>query len=229
MHFIQKHILRLLSQYPSRRYSELQLHRVESNKFTYHLKKLMSGGYIKKAGVQYKLTTKGIHYCTRVNFDEHFVRIQPKVATLIVCKNEHAEFLMYQRATQPFLGMIGFPYGKVHLGESVKEAAEREIVEKTGITATLEQKGITYLLVTDERGEVIEHMLCHVFIGINPKGTVENNPELDHVLWMNKSKITKSNSMPGVADVLRIATSAKRDLQFEELAFIHTKRETPHL
>ena len=81
MHFIQKHILRALAQHASQRYSELQLPRVESNKFSYHLQKLLHQGYVKKIALGYALTSKGVHHSTAVHFEDYSVRIQPKVAT----------------------------------------------------------------------------------------------------------------------------------------------------
>jgi ADP-ribose pyrophosphatase YjhB (NUDIX family) len=221
MHFIQKHILRLLSTNPTRRYSELKMPRVESNKFSYHLQKLITEGYVRKVLHGYALTTRGVHYCSRVKFHDHTIRIQPKVVTLIVCRNKDGEYLMYRRTKQPFLGTIGFPYGKIHLGEHAEEAVKRELQEKTGLSATLKQKGIIYLLVTDASGEVIEHMLCHIFAGTNPKGEIEPEKKFGIVSWMSKQEVLKDRLMPGVLDVLRIATSKKTGLQFEELSFIH--------
>lgn len=169
----------------------------------------------------YSLTTKGIHYCSRVKFHDHTIRIQPKVVTLIVCRNKESEYLMYRRTRQPFLGMIGFPYGKIHLGEHAEEAVKRELQEKTGLSATLKQKGIIYLLVTDASGEVIEHMLCHIFAGTNPKGEIEPEKKFGIVSWMSKQDILKDQLMPGVLEVLHIGTSTKQGLQFEEFSFMH--------
>ena len=221
MHFIQKHILRELSQHPSLRYSQLQLRRVETNKFTYHLRKLMRDNLVKKVPDGYALTTKGVHYCTRVNFDEYTVRIQPKIVTLVVCKNKNREYLMYRRTKRPFLGMIGFPYGKIHLGESVLTSVEREIVEKTGVTCPLSQKGIVYLLVSDAHGDVIEHMVCHVFYGDKPVGEALPHTKFGSIHWMSKKEIEEGPPMPGVLEILKIATSKKNGLQFAEYTFEH--------
>ena len=221
MHFIQKHILKLLSISRSQRYSELKLPRVESNKFAYHLQKLITQGYVKKVPNGYGLTTKGVHYCSRVKFDDHTIRIQPKIVTLIVCKNKAGEFLVYERRKLPFIGMIGFPYGKVHLGESVDASAAREIKEKTAFSANLTQKGIVYLLITDKHDEVITHMLCHIYLGSDPKEVGRSDVTFDKIRWMKKEEILKTAHMPGVPEVLRIATSKKNGIQFEELSFIH--------
>ena len=139
----------------------------------------------------------------------------------MVCKNKTDEYLVYERQKLPFIDMIGFPYGKVHVGESIQKAAEREIKEKTGFSATLIQKGILYLLVTDTDDKVLTHMLCHIYLGTDPKEVATPDEPFNRVSWMNEKDLLKANCMPGVADVLRIATSKKSGLQFEELSFIH--------
>ena len=181
----------------------------------------MTDGLVHKAADGYALTTKGVYHCTRVNFDEHTVRIQPKIVTLAVCKSKNGEYLMYRRAKRPFLHMIGFPYGKIHLGESVVAAAEREIIEKTGVSCDLVQKGIAYLLITDAAGEVIEHMVCHVFFGNNPHGEMLAHTKFGSIHWMTEKEILSEGYMPGVPEILKMGTSKKRGLQFAEYSFQH--------
>ena len=220
MHLIQKHVLKALSRSKRLRYSDLKPARIEGNQFSYHLKTLVRHGYIKQSSGQYTLTTKGVHFTTGVNFEHFFVRAQPKIVTLTVCENDQREFLLYTRGKQPFLGQIGFPYGKTHLGESVQASAERELQEKTGFCATLIQKGLVYVLVTDAHDEIIVHMLCHVFYGSNVTPIKESSPTLEKVQWLSKKAITAENCMPGVQDVLRVALSEKKEgLLFEELSF----------
>jgi len=126
MHLIQKRILKQLAENKTLRYAQLKPAHVEGNQFTYHLKTLMGKKLIKKDGVNYSLTTQGVHYTTGVNLEHFFVRAQPKIVTLIVCRDSKNNYLLYTRGKQPFLNMNGFPYGKVHLGESITAAAERE-------------------------------------------------------------------------------------------------------
>ena len=104
MHIIQKHILKRLAENKLLRYAQMKPLHVEGNQFSYHLKTLMRRGYITNKG-GYALTTKGLHYATQVTFEHFSVRIQPRINTLIVCKNTHDEYLIYTRNKQPFLGM----------------------------------------------------------------------------------------------------------------------------
>lgn len=57
----------------------------------------------------------------------------PAVLAVVV----HAgQVLLVQRANPPDAGLWGFPGGKVEYGETLLQAAERELLEETGVRAT---------------------------------------------------------------------------------------------
>ncbi|WP_434286676.1 NUDIX hydrolase [Celeribacter sp. SCSIO 80788] len=68
---------------------------------------------------------------------------QPKLAVLAVCQ-KNGKFLMVERGKAPARGTWGFPGGHVEFGETLAEAAARELQEETGVVATA--------------GEVIDHV-----------------------------------------------------------------------
>lgn len=51
----------------------------------------------------------------------------------VVIRNDQT--LLVRRANPPDAGMWGFPGGKIEFGETVKEAAVRELLEETGVHA----------------------------------------------------------------------------------------------
>ncbi|SLN41301.1 Phosphatase NudJ [Pseudoruegeria aquimaris] len=60
---------------------------------------------------------------------------RPELAVLaILLTEDHA--LLVQRRNPPDAGLWGFPGGRVEYGETVFQAAERELREETGLTAT---------------------------------------------------------------------------------------------
>lgn len=59
---------------------------------------------------------------------------RPIVAALAVVLRG-GEVLLVQRANSPDAGLWGFPGGKVEFGEAVLDAAARELLEETGVSA----------------------------------------------------------------------------------------------
>ncbi|MBW6417771.1 NUDIX hydrolase [Celeribacter sp. PS-C1] len=59
----------------------------------------------------------------------------PKLAVLAVCERD-GKFLTVQRGKAPARGSWGFPGGHVEFGETLAEAAVRELHEETGVVAT---------------------------------------------------------------------------------------------
>lgn len=58
----------------------------------------------------------------------------PKVGVLAVVQHND-KFLLIKRANEPDAGLWGFPGGRVEAGEILKTAAERELLEETGLEA----------------------------------------------------------------------------------------------
>jgi len=208
--------MRCLVAHPSQRYADMQPEGVEGNQFSYHLRALERQRLIKRTKNGYALTAHGIIYSSGVSFETFAERIQPKIVTLTVCKNNEGKYLVYRRGRQPFIGLFGFPYGKIHLGENIESAAHRELAEKTGIDADLTQRGIMYHLVRDGEGNIIAHMLFHIFVGTNVRGSSVPATEYGDIYWKTERELLKDSPIPGVKDVLSIIKSRKPGILFEE-------------
>jgi ADP-ribose pyrophosphatase YjhB (NUDIX family) len=204
MHEVQRGILKRLSTRVGLRFSEIKPKGVESNRFMYHLRSLIDGGYVKKVATLYRLTSKGKSFVDRVSSETFEERIQPKIVTLVICKNKRGEYLLYRRGKQPFLGKVGFPYGKIHMGERVLEAAERELQEKTGLSAPLVYRGDVYITVHDEE-DLVTQMLCHVFSGTEPKGDLLVRSPIGSCYWGLPEKVSKSDEIPGFSQVFQLS------------------------
>ena len=213
MHPIRQHILRKLILGPHLRYKDLKPDRIESNRFAYHLKSLGKDGYIKSLGGEYSLTAVGKRYIQRLSLASLKPRIQPAIMTLLVCRDKQNRYLLYERQRQPFFGKVGFPYGKIHLGETIAESAKRELKEKTGLTGGVIHRGDIYLFVY-EKEALVTQMLAHVFEIIDFRGELIERTEVGNSFWGDVSKISKSQLIPGVLEVL--ACLKKKKYFFEE-------------
>jgi len=144
-HEVQVAILRHLLFRPQAAFSELQkATNLTSDHFNFHIKKLIDEGYVEKLEKHYRLTHKGKEYANRMDTDENEIEKQPKISVAITLerRNEQGEreFLFQQRKKNPYFDFWGRMGGKVRWGESVIEAADRELKEETGLEAKFEYK-----------------------------------------------------------------------------------------
>lgn len=219
LHVIQKEILIRLIQNPELRYSQLKPKHIESNHFMYHLKALMRDGMVeKKDNGNYSLTMEGKLYADQVNLKTLKVRRQPKIVTLVAVQNDKNQWLLYKRKHQPLINQIGFPYGKLHLGETVQEAAERELMEKTGLTCKLKHRGDGYIIIHEEN-EPVSQICFHLFYGCNPKGKMKTETQYGWIRWSDENDdFTKPPFMASMHDLMRLIESEK-DRFFVELIY----------
>ncbi|MFC1720690.1 NUDIX hydrolase [Patescibacteria group bacterium] len=222
MHDLQKHILKKLTLLGKARYRDLKPKSVEGNMFMYHLKKIISSGYISKQTGAYVLSAKGKQYVDRVTLKSFDERIQPKIVTLLVLTNKKGEYLIYKRKRQPLINQFGFPYGKIHLEERIQESAGRELKEKVGLTGVLKHRGDIYLHISDEE-KLITHMLCHIFVGKNIVGKFIEDSSIGTCSWMSTNDMKQRKLMPGVAQIIKLLSKSKNHF-FAEY-FLNTTEE----
>lgn len=144
-HPAQVAILRHLLFTPEAGFAELQKATgLSSDHFNFHIKKLIEEAYIVKTAKAYALTHKGKEYANRMDTDENEIEKQPKISVAITLERRGAkgerEFLFQQRKKNPYFDFWGRVGGKIRWGESIIEAAKRELKEETGLEADLEYR-----------------------------------------------------------------------------------------
>lgn len=117
---------------------------LSSDHFNFHVKKLIDEGFVEKDDKRYRLTHRGKEYANRMDTDENEIEKQPKVSVAITLErvNEmgEREFLFQQRKKNPYFDFWGRMGGKIRWGESVIEAADRELKEEAGMEADFKLK-----------------------------------------------------------------------------------------
>ncbi|MFA7193697.1 MAG: NUDIX domain-containing protein [Candidatus Paceibacterota bacterium] len=222
MHEIQKDILKKLSLQKKIRYSDLKDKEVEGNVFVYHLNSLTKLGLIISKDKTYSLTSAGKHLISRMSFDTFEERTQPKIVTSMVIEKD-GKYLLYRQKRAPFINFVSFPYGKIHLEERIKDSAERELKEKSGLSAKLKHRGDVYIAVHDET-ELVTHLLCHVFSGTEVTGELEDGNTVGECFWGTFDEIDSKNILPGAKKILKLVKENKKDHFFAEY-FLNTTDE----
>lgn len=81
----------------------------------------------------------------------------PRVAVGAVVFKDH-RVLLVQRGQPPGQGLWAIPGGSVKLGETLQQAAEREILEETGVVIVAQKPKCTFDVVDrDDNGQVRFH------------------------------------------------------------------------
>lgn len=217
-HIIQKEILARLITHPYLRFSELKPKHIESNHFMYHLKSLMKDGLVVKndEGL-YLLSAEGKQLADNMSLETYKPRKQPNIVTLITCQNEKGQWLVYKRARQPLIDQVGFVYGKIHLGETISEAAHRELKEKSGLQCQLTHKGDGYITIY-ESGEPVSQILFHLFYGKNPYGEITSTKKPGKAFWAWQEEFGHEPYMVSMSELARLAKESK-DHFFVELTY----------
>lgn len=211
-HAVQKDIVRTLVSASSARFSELKPKRIESNLFMYHLNQLMQRGVVEKNDGMYSLTSKGRAFVDRANLDRLVFRVQPKILTILTIETTGGKWLLLERTHEPHMNRVGFPSGKIHFGEQLNDAAERELSEKTGITdIPLQLRGNIYMRFLDKNTlQTMNHIVGYVF---HAKVAREIKPSTAgkywRAFWGDESQLTAGNVFKGHNDILKLLGSKK--------------------
>jgi len=191
---------------PSLSYAQMRPKGVESNHFAYHLEQLLKTGLVAKTDRKYTLTAEGMALADRVSHQDMLVRKQAHIVTSVCITNDAGQMILFKHAFHPYLGLMGLPQGRVHYDEHITEAAERELLEKTGLDdVELTHRGTAYIH-TAKDGVDLSKLLAHVFTG-----TLKGTPELSSTdkqkgapSWRDPSTLTDSQCMPGFRQILKL-------------------------
>ncbi len=114
--------------------------------------------------------------------------------------------LLAARANEPMRGVWTLPGGLVEAGETLAEAALRELSEEVGLTA--EVVGVlspTEIIVRDGAGRARHHYVVHPHAALWRGGEPVAGPEALGVRWASLSEIGALETTPGLIGTLREA------------------------
>lgn len=221
-HATQMAMLKVLLLSPAAGFAELQKAAdVTSDFANFHIKQLIATNYVKKnAAGKYILTADGKEYANRMDTDEKALEKQAKLSAWLVVDDGKGKFLAQQRLKQPYYGYWGRLGGKIRWSETVLEAAARELMEETGLTADMEFKGIYHKLDYSKNGAFLEDKYFYLVHCTNPRGQLIKSFEGGENHWLTDEEMAKK------AKVFESALQAsklavKPGLQFVEVKHIY--------
>jgi ADP-ribose pyrophosphatase YjhB (NUDIX family) len=195
IHAAQTSILRELLFRPHAGYAELQKPTgLTSNHFNFHMLRLQELGLIEKASSgQYRLSSSGKEYANKLDTDSNTIERQPKVSVALIVERHHngrIEYMCQQRLKNPFYGFWGRLGGKVRWGESLAEAASRELLEETGLIAKFEFRTLYHKRdYRTETGELLEDKLFCLMYTKYATGDLQADFEGGHNEWLTQAEL----------------------------------------
>lgn len=214
-HFIEKHIMGVLTHCESARFSEMRPKRVDSNLYSYHLKKLLKEHYIIKDGKDYRLSPLGLQYVTRLSVRTGRPAVQAKITASILIKNSKNQILLTKRNRQPFIHTWSLPRGKTRSDEPIAQATERVLIDEAGVRGReFKHIGDAYLRC-DEDGVLISNIFTHVFTA----KIDDDTPLQSHTKWFDAREIDahKMPMTPGMDRIPQMVDASKGKHFFAEI------------
>lgn len=199
-HHIQVKIYDRLVHAVELRYSELKPDDIEANSFMYHLKELIKLGLVEKADKKYRLSSNGQALASRFSVREKRMRLMPTTISVICLRASDGEYMFYERKRQPYIGTREFPSGKIHHGQTLEEAAYREMLEKTGYEDIDLRLAGSFSIKAAPPGD-----MPYSVVGFVWKGRVEDKFEHSdiggHTFWEDPARIDLDKCIPGTKEI----------------------------
>ncbi|MCA1744094.1 MAG: NUDIX hydrolase [Desulfovibrionales bacterium] len=97
-----------------------------------------------------------------------------------------------QRANPPSQNMWAIPGGKIKLGETLQQAAEREVLEETGIVVRAGRPVLTFdLIERDNLGNIIFHYVIVDVLAEYISGNISAGGDAREAVWAHKHELDK--------------------------------------
>ena len=116
---------------------------------------------------------------------------KPEVAVgALVLKDQ--KVLLVKRSQPPSAGLWALPGGKVHLGETLQQAAEREIFEETGIAIIPGEPAFSFdTIQTDQQGNVRFHYVIIDLLAEFKEGVLKAGDDASEAGWFSLEDLEK--------------------------------------
>lgn len=114
--------------------------------------------------------------------------------------------LLVKRGVEPNKGLWSIPGGTLELGETLKEGAEREILEETGIVIEAGEPFYTFdFFERDEKGLVKYHFVIVDLLGKYISGEPNGGDDAQEARWIRPQELS---TLPVSKNTLRLLKKA---------------------
>jgi ADP-ribose pyrophosphatase YjhB (NUDIX family) len=107
---------------------------------------------------------------------------------------------LVKRTAGPYAGKWALPGGNVAFGERMAAAAERELLEETGVSASIGRPVGIFEIVMDE--PVPAHFVVMAFAADYESGDAKAGDDAAEVKWMTEREIVTADITPQSRDAI---------------------------
>jgi 8-oxo-dGTP diphosphatase len=133
----------------------------------------------------------------------------PRVGVGAVILHED-QVLLVRRGKAPSFGKWSLPGGLVELGESTREAIEREIREECGIKIrVVDVAGVIDRVVKDDAGRVRYHYVLVDYLAYPDSFDVTAGDDAVEAQWFEVDRLTELDTTQGMLDMIRRAEALR--------------------
>jgi 8-oxo-dGTP diphosphatase len=119
------------------------------------------------------------------------------------------QVLLASRTRPPFAGAFSLPGGLVETGETLQEAALRELREEVQVDARIVAfNQHVESIERDDAGKVLRHYVIASFVGEWIAGEGAPGPEASEIVWVEPDRIALLDCTPHIFDVVTAAEAA---------------------
>jgi mutator protein MutT len=130
---------------------------------------------------------------------------RPQVGVSI-CVVRQGRVLLAQRAKEPLRGLWSLPGGRVEWGETLRQAALRELAEETSVEAEIKVLlDSVDVIQRDPSGNVLYHYVLTTFGALWVSGDGQAGGDASAIRWAAPAELDRLAMTPGTADLIRRA------------------------
>ena len=115
--------------------------------------------------------------------------------------------LLARRANAPLKGLYSLPGGKVEIGETMREAALRELMEEVGVVARIACFNDHVEAITRSEGGVQSHYVIASFAARWVSGEPRTSADAEEVAWVGVDEIANLPTTPGLHQIVASAAA----------------------
>jgi len=125
------------------------------------------------------------------------------VGALIV---ENSRVVLIKRGKAPLLGEWSIPGGMLELGETLRQGAEREALEETGLVVrATELLGVFDRVVLDAEGKIVYHYVLIDFLCERISAELHAGADAADAKWFTPEEVAMLPLAEDTAEVIRAA------------------------